>query len=39
MEGVCRKSIICERIGEMQAQAMRVEASCVPFDYLAQAPI
>jgi hypothetical protein len=36
VEGVCRQSIICERIGDVRHRP-RAEASSVPLDYLAQA--
>jgi hypothetical protein len=36
VEGVCRKSIICERIGDARHRPC-AEASSVPLDYLAQA--
>jgi hypothetical protein len=36
MEGVCRKSIMCERIGDARHRPC-AEASSVPLDYLAQA--
>lgn len=36
MEGVCRKSIMCERIGDARHRPC-AEASSVPLDYLVQA--
>lgn len=36
VEGMCRKSIMCERIGDARHRPC-AEASSVPLDYLAQA--
>lgn len=38
VEGVCRQSIICERIGDARHRPC-AEASSVPLDYLAQAQV